>query len=73
MKLEGLLHLLFQRACDTSTKDNYILPEKSIFDEPETGAIGPSPKKNSRKKFIVRVNPIAYYFANRGSGSKTEL
>jgi len=73
LKLEGLIHILFNKACDNSTKDNYILPDKSIFYEPETGATGPSPKKNSRKKYIVRVDPVAYYFANSGAGSRPDL
>jgi len=67
LKLEGLLHILFNRVCDKSTKDSFILPERSIFEEPNTGAVAPLPKKNSRKKILIRLDPVAFFFANAGS------
>ena len=48
------------------------MPERSIFQEPVTQAVAPLPKKGTNKKFIVRVDPVKYFYA-ANAGSKNEL
>lgn len=71
LKLEGLIHVLYQRIAENIIKDTYILPERTIFEETEAeNEI--RRKKVGRKRFIFKVDPVQFYYEQIGGGVKAD-